>query len=395
MYPTISHLIYDLFGVNIPLPIQTFGLWVAIAFLAAAWIVSIELKRKESEGFLSSVKVKEIIGEELSLQEIISSLLVGFGIGFKGFEALFHYSALVANPQDFILSTRGNFLGGFLIAAISIYLKWSENKKTRLVTPKEIKKTIHPFELVGNMTMIAALSGIIGAKIFHNLENFDTFLADPIGQLISFSGLTFYGGLIAGAISVIWYAKKYNINIKHLIDSTAPALMLAYGVGRIGCQMSGDGDWGIDNLAPKPEWISFLPDWMWSYTFPHNVLTTSSYNRDMIYIEGCLETFWEPYCYQLVNPVWPTAFYEVVMSITIFGILWAIRKQIQVPGALFFIYLAFNGVERFFIEKVRINTEYNILGGITQAEIISFCLFLTGIIGVIYLYKTRKKQISY
>jgi phosphatidylglycerol---prolipoprotein diacylglyceryl transferase len=380
MYPTISHLIYDLFGVNIPLPIQTFGFWVAISFLAAAWVVTMELKRKESEGFLSAVKVKEIIGKKLSAQEIISSILVGFVIGFKGVEALFNYSDLVANPQDFILSTRGNLLGGLLISGIAFYLKWKENQKTILAIPKEIEKTVHPFELVGNITMIAAISGIIGAKIFHNLENFDTFLADPIGQLMSFSGLTFYGGLIAGAISVIWYAKKYQINIKHLIDSAAPALMLAYGVGRIGCQMSGDGDWGIDNLAPKPEWMSFLPDWMWSYNFPHNVINAG------IPIEGCTGNF----CMQLANPVWPTAFYEVLMSITIFGILWAMRKHIKVPGALFFIYLAFNGIERFFIEKVRINTEYNILGGITQAEIISFCLVLIGIIGTTYLYKTRK-----
>ena len=380
MYPTISHLIYDLFGVNIPLPIQTFGFWVAISFLAAAWVVTMELKRKESEGFLSAVKVKEIIGKKLSAQEIISSVLVGFGIGFKAIEALFNYSDLVANPQDFIISTRGNLLGGLLISGIALYLKWKENQKTILAIPKEIEKTVHPFELVGNITMIAAISGIIGAKIFHNLENLDSFLADPIGQLMSFSGLTFYGGLIAGAISVIWYAKKYQINIKHLIDSAAPALMLAYGVGRIGCQMSGDGDWGIDNLAPKPEWMSFLPDWMWSYNFPHNVINAG------IPIEGCTGNF----CMQLANPVWPTAFYEVLMSITIFGILWAMRKHIKVPGALFFIYLAFNGIERFFIEKVRINTEYNILGGITQAEIISFCLVLIGIIGTTYLYKTRK-----
>jgi len=381
MYPTISHLIYDLFGVNIPLPIQTFGFWVAISFLAAAWVVTMELKRKESEGFLSAVKVKEIIGKKLSAQEIISSVLVGFGIGFKAIEALFNYSDLVANPQDFIISTRGNLLGGLLISGIALYLKWKENQKTILAIPKEIEKTVHPFELVGNITMIAAISGIIGAKIFHNLENLDSFLADPIGQLMSFSGLTFYGGLIAGAISVIWYAKKYQINIKHLIDSAAPALMLAYGVGRIGCQMSGDGDWGIDNLTPKPEWMSFLPDWMWSYNFPHNVINAG------IPIEGCTGNF----CMQLANPVWPTAFYEVVMSITIFGILWAMRKHIKVPGALFFIYLAFNGIERFFIEKVRINTEYNILGGITQAEIISFCLVLTGIIGTTYLYKKREK----
>jgi len=380
MYPTISHLLFDLFGINIPLPIQTFGFWVAIAFIFASWIISNELKRKEKEGFLSSTKVNEIIGESLTTSEIISSLLTGFFIGFKFIEALFHYTDLVNNPQDFILSTRGNLLGGILIASISFYLKWTENNKTKLANPKTIEKIVHPFELVGNMTMIAAVSGIIGAKIFHNLENMDAFLADPIGQLISFSGLTFYGGLIAGAVSVIWYANKYKINTKHLIDSAAPGLMLAYGVGRIGCQMSGDGDWGIDNLAPKPEWMSFLPDWMWSYTFPHNVINAG------VPIEGCTGNF----CMELANPVWPTAFYEVIMSLAIFGILWAMRKHIKVPGALFFIYLAFNGVERFFIEKIRINTEYNILGGITQAEIISFSLILTAIIGVTYLYKSKK-----
>ena len=73
MYPTISHLIYDLFGVNIPLPIQTFGFWVAMAFISAAWVVSSELKRKESEGFLSASKVKQIIGQRLSIQEILSN----------------------------------------------------------------------------------------------------------------------------------------------------------------------------------------------------------------------------------------------------------------------------------------------------------------------------------
>ena len=381
MYPTISHLLFDLFGINIPLPIQTFGFWVAIAFLAASYVITKELKRKEEEGFLNSSSVKIIIGKPLSTYEILISIVSGFLIGFKLIEAFFHYSDLVANPQDFILSFRGNLYGGILISILSVYLKWNENKKTRLVTPKEIKKTVHPYELVGNITMIAAVSGIIGAKVFHNLENFGAFLADPISQLISFSGLTFYGGLIVGAFSVIWYTKRYKINTLQLIDAAAPALILAYGIGRIGCQMSGDGDWGIDNLSPKPEWLAILPDWMWSYTFPNNVINSG------VLIEGCVGNF----CRELSNPVWPTAFYEVVMCLLIFCFMWSIRKNIKVPGVLFCIYLILNGIERFLIEKIRVNTEYNILGGITQAEIISACLVFIGLIASIYLLRDSKK----
>ena len=380
MYPTISHLIYDLFGIYIPLPIQTFGFWVAIAFLSAYYVISKELERKEEEGLLQAVKVKEVIGKPLSLSQILNSLITGFFLGFKLIEAIFNYSDLVLNPQEFMLSTRGNLIGGIIMSSFFVYQKWSENNKTKLKIPKEISKTVHPYQLVGNMTMIAAIAGIIGAKIFHNLENFQEFISDPLGQLISFSGLTFYGGLIVGSLSVIWYTKKYKINTLHLIDCAAPALILAYGVGRIGCQLSGDGDWGIVNMAPKPQWMHFLPDWMWSFNFPNNVINAG------IPIEGCTGRF----CMQLANPVWPTAFYETIMSLVIFGFLWKIRKKINIAGMLFCIYLIFNGIERFFIEKIRVNTEYDILGGITQAEIISFCLIIIGIIGCILLSTKNK-----
>ena len=382
MYPTISHLIEDLFGINIPLPIQTFGFWVAIAFLAASYVIKIELQRKEKEGKISIIKIKKIVGLKLKSIDIGIALFSGFLIGFKLIEAILNYEDLVADPQSFILSIRGNLFGGILFAILSLYNKQKENKKQELEKPKEVDQEIHPYELVGNITIIAAVSGIIGAKIFHNLENIQDFLADPIGQIMAFSGLTFYGGLICGAISVVMYCRKYKLNVLHLIDSAAPALMLAYGVGRIGCQMSGDGDWGIVNLTPKPEWLNSFPDWIWSYDFPNNVINAG------IYIDGCTGRF----CSVLPQPVWPTALYEVIMCIILFSILWLIRKRITIPGLLFCIYLIMNGIERFFIEKIRVNTEYDILGGITQAEIISFCLIITGLLFSLFLL--RKNNIS-
>lgn len=382
MYPTISHLIEDLFGVYIPLPIQTFGFWVAIAFLAASYVIKIELQRKEKEGKISIIKIKKIVGLKLKSIDIGIALFSGFLIGFKLIEAILNYDDLVADPQSFILSLRGNLFGGFLFAILSLYNKQKENKKQELEKPKEVDQEIHPYELVGNITIIAAVSGIIGAKIFHNLENIHDFLADPIGQIMAFSGLTFYGGLICGAISVVMYCRKYKLNVLHLIDSAAPALMLAYGVGRIGCQMSGDGDWGVVNLTPKPEWLNSFPDWIWSYDFPNNVINAG------IYIDGCTGRF----CSVLPQPVWPTALYEVIMCIILFSVLWLIRKRITIPGLLFCIYLIMNGIERFFIEKIRVNTEYDILGGITQAEIISFCLVITGLFFTLFLL--RKNNIS-
>ena len=90
-------------------------------------------------------------------------------------------------------------------------------------------------------------------------------------MLIGFSGLTFYGGLICGGAAVLYIANKHGIKPLTMLDIGGPGMMLSYGIGRIGCQMSGDGDWGIDNLSPKPHWLSWAPDWMWAFKFPHNV----------------------------------------------------------------------------------------------------------------------------
>ena len=382
MYPTLTDFILDLTGLHIPLPVQTYGFFVAIAFLSGAYVLSLELKRKEKEGILKPIIKKVLIGEPAKISALLLSGVGGFILGFKLVEAVFHYSDFVANPQEFILSARGNFIGGIIVAAISVFLSWREKEKEKLDKPKWVENIVRPHELSGNFLIIAALFGLIGAKIFHNLENFGAFMNDPIGSLMSFSGLTFYGGLIFGLSSVLWYAKKNNINVLHIADAGALAIPVGYGIGRIGCQVSGDGCWGIPNPNPKPEWLSFLPDWMWSFDYPNNVINAGKV------IENCTGG----HCHILDTPVFPTPFYETTLMFIIFLILFSIRKKIKIPGMLISIYLIFAGIERYLIESIRVNNKYIIFSNeITQAEIISTVLFLIGISGVIYLYKNRDK----
>jgi len=383
-YPDISDIINDLTGWHIQLPIHSFGFFVALAFLTAAWLLTIELKRKEKEGLLHSEVQKILIGRKATTSELLVNGLIGFAIGFKLVAMLFNYSSCVANPQHFIFSLEGNFAGGIAGALIGAWLKYREKKKEALAQPKIVKQNIWPHQLVGDIVVIAAFSGFLGAKVFSFLEDpadFRAFLHNPAEAL--FSGLTIYGGLIFGTIAVVWFTRRKKINFFHLADAIAPAMMIGYAIGRIGCQVAGDGDWGIDNLMPKPGWLSWLPDNMWAYTYPHNIL------GEGIPINGCDG----PYCSVLANPVFPTPLYETIVCSLLFIVLWRMRKKFKIPGMLFAWYVLFNGIERFWIEKIRINTKYHIANlSITQAEIISSLLILTAIGLFIYLKKSSKSS---
>jgi phosphatidylglycerol---prolipoprotein diacylglyceryl transferase len=381
MYPTIFDFLNELLGTSIQFPIQTFGFFVALAFLAANFVIKIELQRFENAGILLP-KVQEIeIGQKPSTNQMVLRGILGFVLGFKIGAIFLNYQAFAQNTQAFIFSSEGSFLGGIIGAALLAYLYYYEANKKALPEVKKEQVKVFPHQLVGNITIIAAISGLIGAKLFHNFEYWDEFILDPWGSLLSFSGLTFYGGLILGSASVLYYAHINNISLLRLIDAAVPALMLAYGVGRLGCHFSGDGDWGIVNALAKP--LSWIPDWAWSYTYPHNVISEG------ILIPGCSG----PHCYALAQGVWPTPLYEAIVCIGLFGLLWVLRKRIQAPGMLFGIYLFINGMERFFIEKIRVNAIGNYLGmNITQAEFISFVLMLLGIGLSSYFYSLYKKN---
>lgn len=423
-FATISEMLNYLFGTNIKLPIFSFGFFVAIAFLVAAYVLTRELKRRESLGLLKPEKVKITIGEPPKPIDISWNAILGFVLGFKLGGVILDYDAFASNPQAFIFSGAGNVLAGVIIAGLLGYLKYKEQKKGQLPKPKEQIVEVYAHQRVGDITVIAAISGILGAKIFSNFEEpggWKQFFEDPLGNF--FSGLTIYGGLLLGAASVIYYATRKKINVLHLGDAVAPALILAYGIGRIGCQTSGDGDWGIYNSAyiSNPDATvavasagafdsilqvhsnyflyahasleqvpaksfkapSFLPQWTVAQNYAHNV------NEDGIPIQGC-QGQW---CTMLPVAVFPTPMYETIMAVAIFLLLLFLRSRWTTPGLIFALYIVLTGVERFFIEKIRVNNVLEFMGiRATQAEFISVGLIVFGLLFMGVLLRRAKKS---
>jgi phosphatidylglycerol---prolipoprotein diacylglyceryl transferase len=439
MYPNLYYLVRDWFGVELKGLefLNMFGLMVAISFVVSAIVLRKELQRKEKQGLLLPREETITVGKPASAMDLILNGVAGFLFGFK-IGGLFFDKPADVSAQDYIFSAQGHVLSGLLLAAVLVAMKWYEKKKQKLKTPEQRNVRIWPHDRVGDFAIIALVLGILGAKVFDNLENWDDFIKDPIGRLFAPAGLTFYGGLIVAAIGVCWYAVKKGVKLIHLLDAAGPALMIAYAVGRIGCQVAGDGDWGIHNSAyvndstgkvilaapgdyqknlqqhadyflrgkvkvpNKDSMVSvagaqaasleqikhasfkapaFLPVWMVAYNYPKNV------NADGVFIPGDNDEHNKV----LPQPVFPTPFYEVIMGTLLFLLLMALRKRIKTAGVLFGIYLVVNGLERFLIEKIRVNTTYDISPSFqpTQAELISAGLVIAGL--VLILYRLRKK----
>lgn len=418
MYPNLYFFLKDVFGIQ-PWAwtkfVNSFGFFVAIAFVVSAIVLTTQIKRKERAGLLFPIEETIVVGQPATITELIVNAILGFLVGYKAL-GIFLNSQQIP-PQEYIFSSSGSIVGGIALAVLFVFLKYREKNKQKLAKPEERKIRVWPHERVGDITIFAAIFGFLGAKIFDNLENWNRFIQDPIGNLFSPSGLTFYGGLICATAAILIYARKKKFSIRHLVDAAAPTLMLAYALGRIGCQVSGDGDWGIPNSAyitdskgksvearpgdfektievnktvylsefgtePVPHKSvkspSFLPTWMVAYAYPHNV------NEQGAKLPDCSGD----HCNALPVPVFPTPFYEIIACLILFGVLMLLRNRFTVPGQLFAIYLILNGLERFFIEKIRVNTKYDFLGfHPTQAEIISSLLVVSGIILFFWLPK--------
>ena len=217
---------------------------------------------------------------------------------------------------------------------------------------------------LGNaITMIALIAGIGGSKVLYLLENWSRTLADPLGNIFSPSGLTFYGGFIAAALSIYFYLRKRKISFLVAADAVAPGLLLAYGIGRIGCHLAGDGDYGYPTTLP----------WGTDYskgTYPpseafRNIPEITSQYPGGVVPDNVL-------CH-------PTPVYEFLLCGIFVIILWRLRKDLRPDGRLFMLYLIFAGLERFSIEFMRINPK--VAFGLSEAQWIAAALVLIGGIG--------------
>jgi phosphatidylglycerol---prolipoprotein diacylglyceryl transferase len=428
MYPNLYYAFKDLFNIDWkPLRfINSFGFFVALAFILGALTLAAEFKRKGKQGLLQPTEINVVVGKPATITELLLNFLLGFLLGYKILALFIMDSSVTNDPQAFIFSGLGSWPAGIILGLLFAGIKWWEKNKQKLPKPELRKIRFWPHDRVGEITIIALIFGLLGAKLFDIFENWSAFLKEPSSFIFSPAGLTFYGGLICAALAIWFYARKHKIGFWHLNDAAAPALMLAYAIGRIGCQVSGDGDWGIYNSAyvvdtagkvipgnvnffnqslfahgqfflsqfsrldavphlslAKPSFLQFLPDWVFAYNFPHNVNDTG------IPIEGCIGK----YCNQLPAAVFPTSLYETVICLILFFILWSLRKKLKVPGTLFAIYLMMNGIERFSIEKIRVNNRLDFLGfHPTQAEVISTLLFLAGLI--LFIVLRRKGSVK-
>ena len=198
-----------------------------------------------------------------------------------------------------------------------------------LVVRREIVERGYDLRLAYDMVLWAYVGGWIGARLFVIPAGWNYFVEDPIAFLLSSSGWVWYGGVIGGAVAVLWWARTAGIPAAVAGDIAAPALAIGLAVGRIGCQLAGDGDYGVPTDLP------------WGMSYPDGAVPTT-------------------------ERVHPTPLYELVLYVAIFIALWRQRGRGLRPGHLLGLYLVYSGAARFAVEFLRRNPAW--LLGLTTAQ---------------------------
>jgi phosphatidylglycerol:prolipoprotein diacylglycerol transferase len=206
---------------------------------------------------------------------------------------------------------------------------------------------------------ITGLSGLIGARLYHLAEDPRAFLANPLPLLFSTMGFAWFGAFLGGFIALILLARSYKVSMLLMLDVASPAAALGYGIGRIGCLISGDGDYGIPTSLP------------WGMSFPNGLVPTT-------------------------ERVHPTPIYELLAALVIGHILWRIGPRIlrrELPdGTVFAWYLILSSIARFLVEFIRINPR--VLFGLSNAQLASAFCFVGGVILLWALPPAPAKQIG-
>lgn len=212
-------------------------------------------------------------------------------------------------------------------------------------------------DLAESLITGAMIGGLVGAKLYFVFFETpsDYSWLEMLDVLFSGSGVTFYGGFVVAAITAIAIIRRRNAPMAGVADALGLALALGYAIGRIGCQLAGDGDYG------KPT------DLPWAMAYPDGVVPT-------------------------LEKVHPAPVYETLIGLGSFGFLWIVRRRITTPGVLFSMYLVLAGSARFAVEFVRINPQ--VIGTLTAAQLISFVLVVAGS-GIGYSLVRRAKPNSH
>jgi phosphatidylglycerol:prolipoprotein diacylglycerol transferase len=209
-----------------------------------------------------------------------------------------------------------------------------------LVVARRLRELGKPVDWSYEIVFAALIGGIVGARLYYVIQNYSQVKHDLVGSIFSGTGLVWYGGAIGGAIGVIGWMRFRHVLELRMLDMCATALALGYAIGRIGCQVSGDGDYGIPSSLP------------WAMGYPHGTVPTPP---------GV--------------SVQPTPIYETVTMCLLAYLLWWLRDRVR-PGVVFALYLLLSGLERFLVEFVRRNTE--VLAGLTAPQLESLALLAIG-----------------
>jgi phosphatidylglycerol:prolipoprotein diacylglycerol transferase len=214
---------------------------------------------------------------------------------------------------------------------------------------KRLKEIGKPVDWAYEMGFAALIGGVVGSRLYFVVQNYDSVKDDLLGNLFGGSGLVWYGGAIGGAIGVLLWAWYRDFLRLALFDLAAPALALGYAIGRCGCQLSGDGDYG-------KAW-----DGPWAMSYPDGTVPTD-------------------------HTVHPTPIYETLAMGLGAWILWQLRDRFR-AGVLFAIYLVYAGGERFLVEFIRRNSDVAL--GLTSAQLESLAMMVAG---AAWLYATNRRH---